>query len=87
MHITHYRDDPEIHPTVKARIQSPTVAPIDAGTVLPSVPYPSAAHLGGFTDSQITLLHTFAEQAVIAITSAETYRASARSAGAADRER
>jgi GAF domain-containing protein len=34
-----------------------------------------SAEIGGFSDSQVGLLETFAEQAVIAITSAETYRA------------
>ena len=34
----------------------------------------TSAEIGGFSDSQVALMQTFAEQAVIAITSAETYR-------------
>jgi GAF domain-containing protein len=43
------------------------------GAAIGAVAMPSA-EIGGFTDSQVALLQTFAEQAVIAITSAETYR-------------
>src|SRR6516165_6627389 len=45
-----------------------------------------SGEVGGFTDAQVALLQTFAEQAVIAITSAETYRElQARTAELAER--
>ena len=43
------------------------------GAVIGSIAL-NAMEPGGFSDSQVALLQTFAEQAVIAIGSAETYR-------------
>src|SRR5690349_17176516 len=75
IHIADFQGDPEIHPTVKATgYQSQLSIPLmreDAAIGVISL----GGALGGFTDSQIALLQTFAEQAVIAISSAETYRA------------
>jgi PAS domain S-box-containing protein len=75
MHITDFQSDPEIHPAVKAMgYQSQLSIPlIRDGAAIGVISL--GGPIGGFTDSQVALLQTFAEQAVIAITSAETYRA------------
>jgi len=77
-HIIHVRDmatEPGVSAAVrnlghKSQISLPLLrdgAAIGAVTL-------ASGEVGGFADSQVALLQTFAEQAVIAITSAETYR-------------
>jgi PAS domain S-box-containing protein len=75
IHITDFQGDPEIHPTVKATgYQSQLSIPLMRDDTAIGVISLGGA-LGGFTDSQVALLQTFAEQAVIATSSAEMYRA------------
>ena len=74
IHIPDFQGDPELDPVAKAlgwkgQLSVPMMregSPIGVVTLV--------NRTGPFTDSQIALLQTFAEQAVIAITSAETYR-------------
>jgi two-component system, NtrC family, sensor kinase len=75
--IVHIRDvaaDPEINMTVRMMgVGSTIVVPLQRdgqslGVIAIGLPTP-----GGFSDSQIELLKAFAEQAVIAISSAKTY--------------
>jgi signal transduction histidine kinase len=77
--IVHCHDvgaEPGLFPEVYAvgHGSSLTVPMLREGHAIGAVSLSSMAK-GGFSDSQVALLQTFAEQAVIAITSAETYRA------------
>ena len=76
--IVHIRDvdaDPEIAQFVRnLGMRSIVAVPLlRDGTVIGAISI-NAKEPGGLSDAQIALLQTFAEQAVIAITSAETYR-------------
>jgi two-component system NtrC family sensor kinase len=77
--IVHFRDaDTEGELTAFARdlgIQSGIVIPLIRGDAAIGCIAMSELRSGGYSDSQIELLKTFAEQSVIAISSAETYRA------------
>jgi len=77
--IVHVRDvdkDPELSPTVPAMgVRSTVAVPLlRDGLAIGTIALGSST-TGGFSDTQVELLTIFAEQAVIAITSAETYRA------------
>jgi GAF domain-containing protein len=77
--VVHIRDtmaEPELLPIVRdLEIRSVLAVPLlrDGGAIGAFVI--NSIGTGGFSDSQAALSETFAEQAVIAITSAETYRA------------
>ena len=76
--IVHIRDvdtDPEVAQFVRdLGVRSIVALPLlRDGTVIGAIAI-NAKEPGGLSDGQVALLETFAEQAVIAITSAETYR-------------
>ena len=68
--------EPELSPALRAgTAKSSVVIPVMRNGVAIGALGLHNRERGGFSDSQVELLQTFAEQAVIAITSAETYRA------------
>ena len=69
-------NEPDLHPVVRGlTAKSAIVVPLMRAGVAIGALGMGNRDLGGFSDSQVALLETFAEQAVIAITSAETFRA------------
>ena len=71
-------DDFDVDPglsVVRSTVRSAVAVPMMRGKAPIGGLIMGSRERGGFSDSQIELLKTFAEQAVIAITSAETYRA------------
>ena len=68
--------EPGLDPTLRGiTAKSNVTIPIMRGDEVIGAIGMGSREKGGFSDSQVELLKTFAEQAVIAITSAETYRA------------
>jgi GAF domain-containing protein len=68
--------EPGLDPTLRGiTAKSNVTTPIMRGDAVIGAIGMGSRDKGGFSDSQVELLKTFAEQAAIAITSAETYRA------------
>src|SRR5436190_161833 len=75
IHISDLETEPGLIPTMRRlTVKSAVLVPLMRGGQPLGVVALGSRERGGFTDTQIELLKTFAEQAVIAITSAETYR-------------
>jgi GAF domain-containing protein len=71
-----YETEPNLDPALRNLTHKSAVSmPLMRGEVAIGALALGGRERGGFSDSQIELLKTFAEQAVIAISSAETYRA------------
>ncbi len=69
-------DASDLNPALRGlTAKSAVMVPLMRGDAVIGVVGIGSRERGGFSDSQIELLNTFAEQAVIAIASAETYRA------------
>src|SRR5947209_11771062 len=74
--IVHVRDhdaDAELH-RISFSVKSSVVVPLMRGNLPVGALHIGSRERGGFSDAQVELLQTFADQAVIAITSSETYR-------------
>ena len=76
IHMKDMLSDPELHPTVRGLGHRSIVALplLFNGTAIGAV-FLNSKEEGGFSESQIALLQTFTEQAVIAINTAKMYRA------------
>src|SRR5256714_10894828 len=75
IHISDLATEPGLIPTMRGlTVKSAVLVPLMRGGLPLGVVALGSRERGGFTDTQIELLKTFAEQAVIAITSAATYR-------------
>ena len=75
IHTRDIQEDPELMPIARQLgIRSVLSIPLLRDGTVVGVFNVNRLEPDGFTDSQIALVQTFAEQAVIAITSAETYR-------------
>jgi two-component system NtrC family sensor kinase len=74
VHIRDHDTDPELR-RFSLTVKSSVVVPLMRGGVPIGTLHMGTRERGGFSDTQVELLKTFAEQAVIAIGSAETYRA------------
>ncbi len=74
--IDDFEAEPGLHPAFRSMtVKSSVTIPIMRGDMVIGALGLGSRTRGGFSDNQIELLKTFAEQAVIAISSAETYRA------------